>query len=465
MDFSTITQTPEIRQLVQEGSLERAFHDALFPALLFRGEAAPKVWPANVGDTQIFTGAGLIKPKLKALRPGTDPQPSNYTAEQWSATLQQYADSIDTSMPTSVVAIANLFLRNAQQLGLSAGQSLNRMVRDRAYNAALGGHTVVDGAVNSVTVRVKRLAGFTTARRPDLAGGSPVRFDTVSGSNPLPIMIVIAGVPTARNVTGFTPDVAGDEIGPGTITLDVAANVIDRAAVNANDAAYISRVGGGLSIDALGNTDLLTLAAFRDAVSRFRQQNVPAQPDGRYHCHLDPMSEGQVFGDQEFQRLLTSLPDYYVYRDYAIGELLGTVFFRNSECPLPDTVDGGATAVYSDEDPFGAEVWTLGSTVTGIKVHRPLFFGQGGLIEYYQELSQLITEAGVQGKVGEPSITNNGIEVYADRIQLIIRAPQNRLQDQVATSWKFIGDWPVRTDVAVGDGARYKRVLAIEHGE
>jgi hypothetical protein len=34
-----------------------------------------------------------------------------------------YADAIDTHMPTSITAIANLFLRNAQQMGLAAGMT------------------------------------------------------------------------------------------------------------------------------------------------------------------------------------------------------------------------------------------------------------------------------------------------------------------------------------------------------
>ena len=86
-------------------------------------------------------------------------------------------------------------------------------------------------------------------------------------------------------------------------------------------------------------------------------------------------------------------------------------------------------------------------------------------MEYYSDLSQLLTDAGVNGKVGEPRIVNNGIECYTDRIQLIIRAPQNRLQDKVSTSWKFIGDWPTRTDAATGSAARYKRFKVIEHTE
>jgi hypothetical protein len=450
---------------VQENLLERAFHDALFPRLLFRGEAMPQQWPNNVGDTMVFTGSGLITPKQKPLTPGSDPGPSSYQSEQWEATLQQYADSIDTHMPTSISAIADLFLRNAHQLGLSAGQTMNRIVRNRLHNAAMAGHTVADGAQGpTTTLRVARLNGFTKARRPDLALGSPVRFSAVSVNNPLAIRVFESGTPAARSVVGFTPDNTGDELGPGTITLDAAVTVIDRDPVLANDRTSLVRVGGGDAVDAVTGVDVLTLADIRSAVSRFWQQNVPEMPDGRFHCHLDPTSQSQVFADPEWQRLLTSLPDYYMYKQFAIGELLNCVFFRNSESPLPETVEGGDTATFTEDDPFGGELYNDGTT-TGVVIHRPLFVAQGAIYEYHQDLSSLITEAGVTGKVGEARINNNGIEVYTDRIQLIIRAPLNRLQDLVSTSWKFIGDWPVRTDITSGDAARFKRVQVIEHGQ
>lgn len=461
-DFSTILQAPDIRALVQENILERAFHDALFPRLLFRGEASPVLWPANVGDSMVFTGVGLIRPKLRPLMPGDDPIPSDYTKEQWSAQLQQYADSIDSHMPSSIVAIASLFYRNSQQMGLSAGQTLNRLPRNRMYNAALSGQTVADGTqASSVTIRVKRLNGLTRARRPDLAAGSPVKFDTVTTSNPLSVSIT--ALTTLRNIVGFTPDTAGDEVGPGTITLSAAIAVTDRDLVIASDRSFIHRVGGGNRVDDVGAADVLTLADIRTVVAHARQNSVPPMPDGRYHFHLDPVSETQIYADAEFGRLLTSLPDYYMYRDFAIGELLGNVFFRNTECPQISTVEDGETAVFTQDDPFAGELFNTGLT-TGVQIHRPLLVGQGGVLEYYQDLSQLITEAGVVGKIGAASITNNGIEVNTDRIHLIIRAPLNRLQDKVATSWKFIGDWPVRTDVTSGDVSRFKRLIAIEHG-
>lgn len=467
-DFSTILQTPQIRALVQENILERQFHDALFPRQLFRGEAEPVSWPQNVGDTMVFTGVGLMKPSMKPLQPGSEPTVGTYTAEQWTAILQQYAYSKDVHMPSSIAAIASLFLRDAQQLGMQAAQTLDRMCRNRLYAAALSGHTVADGAQAGVsTLRVKRLNGFTRARRPDLAAGSQVKYDTVTGSNPLTISIFDNAGPAyvTRTVTGYTPDNSGDETGPGTLTLTGGnVTVSDRAVVIASDRTALVRVGGGDKVDSISSASLLKLADIRSATARFQQQNIPVMADGRYHLHLDPQSVAQLYADPELQRLNTSLPEYVIYKDFALGEMFGNVFFRNNECPQVDNVDGASTAAFSLDDPFAGEMYSTGAT-TGTKVHRPLLIGQGGLFEYYQDLGQLITEVGIAGKVGEPSISNNGIEVMTDRVQLIIRQPLNRLADMVAMTWKFIGDWPFRTDGAAGDAARFKRVVAIEHGE
>lgn len=469
-DFSTILQSPEVRAVVQDNLLERAFHDALFPGLLYRGEAVPMNWPLNSGDTQIFSAPGLMAPKQRPLRPGVDPDPSTYSVEQWVSQIQQYADSIDTHMPTSISAIIDLFMRNAHQLGLSASQTLNRIVRNRMYGAALSGQTVTSAAVAgpSTSLPVVRLNGFTRARNPNLAAGSPVRFDTVSGSNPLQVTILQAGTPVTRNVIGFTPNTPGDEVGPGTLILDASVTgVVSRAYVQAVDASNIVRVGGGNSIDSIDATDTLKLANIRSAVATFWQNNVPAHGDGRFHAHADPISIAQVYDDPEFQRLNTSLPDYVIYREFALGEILNTVFFRNTESPVKQTVQPYDGTTFSLDDPFAGELYTGGSPSAspgGVPVHRVLLTAQGGIFEYAQNLDALITEAGVTGKVADPRIVNNGIEVMSDRIQLIIRGPLNRLQDLVSVSWKFIGDWPARTDAATGDASRYKRFIAIEHG-
>jgi hypothetical protein len=460
-DFSVILQSPQVRAVVQENLLEKAFHDALFPRTLFRSEVTPTPWPAGVGDTQIFSAPGLMPVDARPLTPGDDPDPDTYPTEQWTAQLNQYAKSIDTHMPSSMVAIANLFLRNAHQLGMQAAQTLNRIVRNRMYGAALAGWTNLTAVSTTAVIRVARLNGFTRARNPNLATGSQVKFDYVSSTNPLGARLFDNGAEVGVSIIGFTPDTPGDEVGPGTLTLSAAVtNASARAYLFSNDATSIVRSGGGTSIDSLtATTDVPTLADVRTAVADFWMQNVPEHPDSRFHAHLDPVSQAKIFADQEFQRLLTAMPDYYMYKQFALGELLNTVFLRNSECPVTETVVGGNT--YDARDPFPGEL----VNAAGNKVHRILFSAQGGIFEYYSDLNQLLTDAGVNGKVGEPRIVNNGIEVYTDRIQLIIRSPQNRLQDKVSTSWKFIGDWPTRTDAAVGSAARYKRFKVIEHTE
>lgn len=469
-DFSVILQDPKIRSIVQENALERAFHDGLFPNMMFRAEAAPSKWNAQVGDTQIFTAANEMEPDLVPLAPGVDPTPAAYGFEQWEATAQSYAGTIDTHMPTNMMAIASLFMRNAQQLGLKAAKSMNRKVRNRMYNAAESGVTVAAAAIGgggSTSLQVQRLNGFTKARRPTLAGASTVRFAAVSPTNPLPISINNTGGPTTRNVIGFTPSIPGDEIGPGTLLLDASiADVPSRAYVRASDCSNMVFVGGGLQVDDIGTSDILTLSAVQQGVATMWQDNVREHEDGRFHIHLDPISLTQIFRDTEFQRLNESLPEYVIYREMAVSQLLNCYWYRNSECPIAQTVKGGSTATYTSDDDFAPELYHNGNATTGVKLHRALITGRGGIMEHWVDQSALYSEAGVDGKVGPASrIMNDGISVDCERIHMIIRSPQNRLQDMVSHTYRFIGDWPARTDAGSGSTARYKRFCTIVHGQ
>lgn len=464
-DFSVILQTPQMRALVQENALDRLFHEGLYPSLLFRAEAEFEKWDANEGDDKVFSGKGLMKPRLRPLVPGQDPVPHDYGMEQWRAQCQKWADTIDTNMASSAAAAVKKITEDLKELGKNAGLTLNRLVRNVIGNATVSGWTVADGtAGSSTTIRVKRLNGLTRARRPDLANGSPVRYDLVTAANPLPVTIASS----SRNIVGFTPDTPGDEIGPGTITIDVAIAVTDRDPIYASNRTYLVRSGGGNATDALtAGTDILHLADIRSAVQRLRNVNVAPFGDGYFHAHLDPTSEGQCYSDTEFQRLNESLPDGMAYKEFAIGKLLGCVFLRNNECPQPDNVDGGTTAAWSADDPYAGELYHNGSS-SGAKVHRVLILGAGALKEYYVDQNALLSEVGVNGKVTQGArITNggNGVDMNVERIQVIMRAPQDRLQENVAQTWKFQGDFVLRTDGATGDAAKFKRVVEIQHTE
>lgn len=468
MDFSVILQTPQMRQLVQENALDRFFADGLYPQQLFRAEAEEEKWEANVGDNKTFTGKGLMKPRLRPLQPGQDPTPHDYKLEQWTAEQHKYADTIDTHLPSAVAAAVNKLTEDLKTLGLNAGQTLNRLPRNKLYNSAGAGWTVADGAQNAVTtLRVKRLNGLTRARRPDLTTGSPVRYDLVSANNPLPITVVqTVGGAVDRNVTGFTPDTPGDELGPGTITISSAVTVADRDAVYASTRTYVVRSGGGNATDALtGGTDILHLSDIRSAVARLRGVDVMPTGDGTYHMHVDPTGESQLYADNEFQRLNISLPEGMAYRDFAITRILGCTVYRNNECPQVLNVDGASSATFSQDDPFAGELYANGAT-TGAKVHRALVIGGGALKEYYVDQNAMITEAGIAGRVETGArVVNNGIEMDVQRIHIIMRQPQDRLQEIVAQTWKFQGDWVCRTDGATGDAAAYKRVCEIQFTE
>lgn len=468
-DFSIITGSSQIRALVQQNFLQRAFHDALFPLMIFRHECRVKEWPANVGDSMVFSAATLKNVSTAPQRPGVDPTPTDEKYEQWSSTLQTYTRTKDVNMVDSITAIASLFLEKAKLLGLEAAMQINRVVRQSLYNAAESGWTVADGAQAAVTtLRVKRLNGFTRARNPELINGSVVAYGPVSNSNPLTVKIYDNAGPAyvTRSVVGFTPDNAGDETGPGTLTLSGGAvTVSDRAAVYSADRTDLIRVGGGDKVDDVGNTDLVLLANIRSMVAKLRGNYVPVHGDGYYHAHGDSISESQLTGDAEFQRLNRGLPDYYLYKQNVFGTLLGIIFISNVECPTASNVIGGDTATFSMDEQFAPELYNNGNASTGVQLHRILFTGADGVIEYYRDQSPIVSDAGLNGKRGQFSITNNGIQVMTDRIELILRAPVNRTQDTVAMTSRFIGDFPVRPDGGSGNFARYKRVNEIIHGE
>src|SRR3990167_8365430 len=449
---------PAILNLVQQGLLERAFHDGLYPALMYRSEALVEEWQANTGTEIFMSRPGLMAPVTAPLAPGVDPIPQTVNYEQWIARLERFAGTIDTHIPTSAVANADQFLRNIHQLGLQAGQSLNRLPRNELFRSYLSGHTVLIAAAGAAdtTIRVAALNGFTDVVLP----GSTVRPSPVSVATPLPIQITcVAGL---RNVVGFIPDDPTDPFGPGTLQLDAAVGVMlaARTPVLSTQRPQVIRSGGGASVDAIGAGDTFVLQDLINAVSRLRRNNVQPHEDGYYHAHFNNDANAQVFTDPAFQRLNTALPDHTYYQEAFIGTIANCMGVLNNESPDlltagPRTATG-ALAFYSRD--IGAETTNEG----GINVGRIIVTGRGTLYERYLDESAYVTEAGVTGKTGEFTVVNAGIEVQTERIRLILRAPLNRLQDVVAATWAITTSFPVPSDVSSGGPERFKRAVCIE---
>ncbi len=449
--------------IVQDNTLAREFRDALFPQLLFRDEALPERWEINVGDIQVFTRASILAPTVTALVPGADPTPKIPAFEQWKVVAAQYGDSLDTHMPSSRTALAPIFARNAKTLGLQAGESLNRLCRDKLFTSYISGDTITSAAgAPSATVAVGMLNGFTTV----ILNGEEVPVSPAT-----PKLIRISGVPAPVEVIQASPLDPLLPLGPGVLTLAAPATFAAGARVLSGDAPRIIRVGGAATVDGLTPVSTLSLKEIRQAIATLRRNRVPLHPDGFYHVHLDPMAESQIFNDNEFQRLNQGVPDGLRYADQAVGRLLGALFFSNNQAPniynsAPDGEAGlipNRPGTLSESSP---EYFGDVRNASGTSILRTIVTGGGSIMEkYIDEESDYMTEAGYVGKVGEFSIVNNGIQINTERIRYIIRAPQDRLQQQVSQSWSWSGDWGIPTDLLGGQtDARFKRAIVIESG-
>lgn len=462
--MSIIAPVPaSILTIIQDNTLERIFHEALFPALLFRREARPERWQANIGDRMIFTRSGLMTPDARPIAPGSDPTPEAYPFEQWEAIANQYTKTIDTHMPSSRVALASKFANDVRTLGLNAGQSINRVTRNPLFRAYLAGNSnvILLGVIGAFSLRVASLAGFRRVLRADgsLADVSPLTPQTIlfpAGSGE-PDNLVVAAV----------PDDPQDPDGPGTLGLANAlvTAVPLRTAVRTPTRSVIVRVGGAPSIDGLTAGNILTLQTIINTVAALRGNNVPPNPEtGLYHVHVTPEGEAQLYADNQFQRIFQSLPERREMSALEIGDLVGCRFFRNVELPNqfnsgPTVATGGGVGSALCAPMIGGEVVNQ----NGIPVRRAIVIGGAALVEKYIDESEYITEAGVMGKIGAFSVTQNGMQVMTERIRLVLRTPQDRLQQVVSSTWSWSGDFPVPSDARSGSPAYYKRAAVIEH--
>lgn len=450
----------QVIDLQQKGLLERAFHDALFPTLAYRSEAMWEEWPVQSGTEIYMTRAGLLSPKVTPLAAGVDPTPEQPTFEQWGAILDRYGSSIDTNIPTSVVSNANLFLRNVASIGLQAGQSINRVARNALFKAYLSGQTLTTAATAApdTSIQVASLNGFTDV----LLTASSARPVPVSVSTPL--SITISGVAGSRNVIGFTPNDPADPFGPGTLFLSAAVGAVlaARQSVLSVNRPRVIRTGGGTSVDAIGAADTFVLQDAINAAALLRRANVQPHMDGFYHAHISPTSNAQVFSDPAFQRLNTALPDYAIYREGFIGTISGIMFFLNNESP--DEVNTGSRIATGTNSFYSPEIGAETTNDLGVNIARIIVTGRGAMYEKGLDPDVYTSEAGVTGKVGEFQVVNNGIAIATEKIRLTLRAPINRLQDQVAASWDCTTSFPVPSDqLAFSGPERYKRAIVIEH--
>lgn len=413
------TLPASIQAIMQNGLLERMFQDALFPDLVFPALADSEPWSGGLGDTSIMTRTGLMTPDPTAIT-GSDAGTATYSVEQWTVTMDQYGKSVDTNMMQSAMTLANKYLRDVQILGLHAGQTLNRLARNKLFAGYAGGRTwCTTAGTSDTTFVVNDATGFTKV----LVNGVPT---PVSGTNPL--NVTIAGV--ANTVTAVNT-------GTNTLTLGTArVDVVGDYIVAAN-APVSFRAGTARNSEYdMASTDVATLALYRQAVTRLRKMNVPTI-GGNYIAHVTPDTVSQLFADPDWKQAYQGRGDSQVYRDLSIGTFGGLDWVQQNELP---TVVGGSGA--------------------NVNVARTLVLGEGALVQApFAEMGTLLAGTDVEGV---PSVRMIG-PATGVQVALIVRPPQDRLQQNVSTTWSWIGDFGVPSDSTTGDAALFKRACMVEH--
>lgn len=410
-----------IQAIMQNGLLDRTFEDALLPDLLYPMLATPRPWRANLGDTQTFTRPGLLVP-VTTPTTGSDPSPQTYGVEQFGMTMDQYSNAMDTNMLISSMTLESKFLQDVKTLGQNAGQSVSRIARTKIYNAYAGGNTWVTTAQGSAstTCVVNNAAGFSIV----LVNGVQT---PVSGAHPLNI-----------TVAGVANTVVGVNLGTNTITLGTAVTQAIGAQVVASNAPYSLRPNSRATRFNLTGSDVATASLFRTAVARLRNMNVPTV-NGNYVAHIDADTENQLYADPEFQSAARGAIQSPVFRELSLGIFLNIDWVRNNDAPF--TTDGGSGAT--------------------LKVHQPLVMGGDAVLSGpFEGMDELLRGTGVDNI---PNITMIG-PAEGVQVAMIIRPPQDRLQQIVSSAWSWVGDFGIPTDVtAMNDPALFKRAVLIEH--
>jgi hypothetical protein len=452
----------QIADLIQTGALERAFHDSLFPTIQFRAEAVSEEFPSGAGEEIIMSRPGLLPAVTKPLTPGEDPLPTPMIYEQWVARIQQFGATMDTHMPTSTVAAANLFLTNIRQQGLQAGMSVNRIARNNLFRAYLAGNTVATAAIGATdtTIAVASLNGFIDVLLPNVSA----RPQPVSATYALPIDVGTGVAKKRCYVIGFTPNDPADVYGPGQLLLSAAvgAAFVARSPIVSVYASRIVRPSGGTSVDSIAATDTFLLQQVINAVAYLRRHNVTPHDDGFYHAHISPLTNAQIFSDPVYQRLNQSLPDGAAYREGFIGQTSGIMFFLNTDAP--ETTNTGSLVSTGTSSFYAPDLGNEIVNANGVPIGHTILTGKGALVEKYLDEGLFTTEAGITGKTGMFDIVNNGVAIMTDRIRLIMRAPVDRMQQKVSHTWSITTSFTPPSDILAPSGPeRFKRAIVLQH--
>lgn len=415
-----------LQPIIQQGFLRREFQAGLSSKLGYRDIADRMVFPNRVGQTVTDTRRGLKvpveSPTAASSNTGLDNgmTPGSFSVEQFSMGIDQYDDTTDLNMVSAGVAIASMFIENANVNGVQAAQSLDRLARNHLYFGTVS-PTVADvgGYLGGNTRVVTALAADGTTLHVDDVRGFKNIVGVLGSVTPVsagsPATVAVNG--NAYTLVGVMNDATNASTAPKGVsgTLVFAANVIaaDGALglpVVISTAPVVLRANARKTTADLVAGDTLTVQVVLKAVARLRQNGVP-QINGRYNCYLDDEQLLGLFEDQAFQRLYQGQYNSAEWRQGEVFELLGVRFITTTEAPQ--------------------------QMLNGKSIHRAIIVGKGALVE------------GDYENIGHSDIPNGeaALMEIVDGVAMVTREPLDRLRQIIAQSWYWIGGFALPTDV------------------
>ncbi len=429
-----------LQPIIQQGFLEREFEQALHSRLGYRAIADREEIAVGIGETLTKTRAGLKPSVTTPLAPAANTNfdnglnPTTWSVEQYTLTINHYAATTDLNMVTSRVGIASQFLQNAFVNGEQAARSLDELARNALFAAYFGGNTRVRTTLASAgpALAVDDIRGFQF----NFVNGVQL---PVSATNTLSVVVgadqylLIGAAADATNVSTAPNGISG------VLTFSTNVSVSDGTqnnAVIAANASAIVRPAAANNTSALTAGSTLTMGNLLDAVANLRANAVP-EIDGAYNCYLDPVSARQLFADPDFKQLFQGATSAnHVFRRAMVNQFLGLRFVPTTEAfvqPHP--------------------------VLSNLMVRRPIVCGQGALIE-----------GDFAGMAADDVAPKDSIVHMVDGIAMVTREPLDRLQQIIAQSWYWIGGFCAPSDtttttstVPTATSAAYKRAVMIEH--
>jgi hypothetical protein len=450
--------------ILQQGFLERELEEGLDSVLAYRRAAAEETVPARIGETLTRTRKSRKTPVTTPLNPANNTgldnglSPSTFSVEQYSFTMQEYADTVDTNMIQELAGIADQLIGNSRNNGVQAAQSMERIARMKLFFAYLGGNSRVRtdlGAGSTTTCHVDDISGFTTV----LVNGVPTG---ISSGNPITVVetaITSAGVNQTLTVTAATADVTNHSSRPdgtsGLLTFSAATTPVNGDALIALNAPKILRPFGKLTTAQLSGSDVLTMGLVEDAVAYLRDNGVPPMEDGTYHCILDNTSMRQLWADQDFKVLFAGRNDSGEFRDGDVIRLLGVTYIPTTEAYVQPALQqyNGTT--------YGQASTATAPSANVVRTRRPIIMGAESIIQgNFEGLESWLQREGLN-PIADVFLVNN--------VAQILRPPLDRLSQVTSLSWTWIGDFAVPTDITAttaiiptASNALFKRSLVIE---